>query len=324
MHERAVGASAMPGPLAIVGIAVLTFVGGLFTSPLMGVASPQSDDDLAALRSQVKAYQRAWNTHDPSALTPFFADDADFVMGNSPAVRGRKEIENWWRGYFVHQEPERRATFDVKAVRVLASNVALINIGSSTGGRSSQHEELVTRKARGTWVLHRRGGDWLIVAMWGFPTEKDRVELRPSLQTARALRPQIRAFVDAYKDAFNRHDPLVLSSFYRDDADIIIRNVPRIHGMKAIRDWWRTYFSQPRPYRAIMIVDRIRMMSPDAALINVTATGAPLKPAAQLPPIRQARAAWVLVRQDGRWLIAALRVLPSQEDRIIREMGSGG
>lgn len=59
----------------------------------------------------------------------------------------------------------------------------------------------------------------------------------------------------------------------------MVRNSPVIHGRQAILDWWRAYFSEPKPYPpalgsryapmgAILIIDEIRMMAPDVALIN--------------------------------------------------------
>jgi ketosteroid isomerase-like protein len=96
--------------------------------------------------------------------------------------------------------------------------------------------------------------------------------------------PNIRAFVAAYEDALNRHDPEGLSALYREDADII-------------------------------------MMADDVALLNVIGTRATLEATDQLVPTRETRATWVLRREDGKWLIAALRVLPSENDRVIRVSG---
>lgn len=136
------------------------------------------------------------------------------------------------------------------------------------------------------------------------------------------LRPEIRALIHRYEDAWDRHDPSAVSAFYRDDADIIVRNGPVTHGRQAIADWWASYFAQPRLYRATLIVRDIRMVTPDVALVNVVAAGAALEQAHEPVPARYARATWLLTRQDGRWLVSALWILPSEDDRIIR--GGGG
>jgi uncharacterized protein (TIGR02246 family) len=142
--------------------------------------------------------------------------------------------------------------------------------------------------------------------------------LEASMETTELLRPQIRAFVAAYEDTFNKHDPEALSEFYRVDADIIIKEQPIIHGISAINEWWQIYFRQPRPYRILLIVDEIRMLSEDVALLNITATGTSLEVTESLVPAREARGTWVLLCEDGKWLIAGLRVLPGKYDRVIR------
>lgn len=284
--------------------------------PVAGAA--QAPADAAGLPEYVEAYRNAWNRHNATAVAAFFGEDADLVMGNLPAARGRGAIEAWWRRYFERQEPERRLTLVLESAHFVAADVAVVDVATTTGGRDRLGLELPTRRFRGTWVLRRQDGPWLISAMRGLPTEEDRVELVPSLETAEALRPRIRAFVAAYEETFNRHDPDALSGFYRDDADIIVREGPVIHGARAIREWWRAYFSRQRPYRALLIIEEIRMMADDVALLNVVATGATLAATDEPAPVRRARGTWVLVRENGEWRIAALRVLPSEDDRVIR------
>ena len=290
----------------------------IFATAPTWVARAQVVVDPPDLLQFVETYQTAFDTRDPAAVAAFFSEDADLVPGNLPALHGRRMIEAWWRTYFERQEPERRGRFDVTSARYLAPDVALMNLETTTGG-NGLGGVLPVRKARATWVLRHQDGQWLIEAARALPTEKDRVELIASLEAAESLRPEIRAFVEAYEDTFDRHDAEALSAFYRDDADIIVREGPVIHGAQAIREWWRTYFSQPRPYRVLLIIDDIKVMSDNAAILNVTATGATSDATGQLSPARWARATWVLVREDGEWLIGALRVLPSEDDRVTRE-----
>jgi len=282
------------------------------------VATSQGAADSADLRQRVEAYQSAWNAQDASAVAAFFSIDADLVLGTLPAIRGREAIEAWWRAYFKRQETERRASFDVTSARLLTPTDAVVNVSTTTTGRVGGGEPLIVRKARVTWLLHRDDGNWLISAMRGLPTEEDHVELTATLETAESLRPDIRAFVRRYEDAFDRHDPDALSAFYREDADIIVRNSPVVKGAHAIRQWWENYFSQARPYRVQLIIDEIRIVGDDVALLNFVATGAAAETTAEVVPVRSTRATWVVVREDGQWLIAALRVLPSEDDRIIQ------
>jgi uncharacterized protein (TIGR02246 family) len=286
-----------------------------------GVISAQTTaKDSVAVGARIAAYRTAWNTHEPSSVAAFFADDADFVLGNRPAAVGRQAIQEWWRDYFANQEPERGLTIDLRSVRFVALDVAVIDVLTTTGGRDRRGQDLPARTFRGTWVVHRQSGEWMISAMRGLPTEEDRVVLNASLAATEALRPGIRAFVDAYEDAINSHDPSAVSAFYEDDADLIVRNGPVTHGRKAIQDRWQRFFSEPRSYRTILITDGIRMITPDVALINVVVTGATVQTEARELPVRYGRATWVIVRGDDQWLITAQRVLPSEDDRL----GRGG
>lgn len=294
----------------------------IFTMVYPGIVAAQTIEDSASVHDFVEKYQHTFNTHDAAALSTFFTEDADFLMFNLPELRGRQAIENLWQSYwqskFNKQEPGRKGKFILNSVKFFSSSVALVNIESITGGRDSLGVELKTRKARGTWLLHRQNGYWLIAALCGMPTEKDSVVLGESIETVESLRPHIRAFVDAYEDAFNRHDPYAVTAFFRDDADIIIRNDPLIQGKKAIQEWWSAYFTKPRNYEAIFIIDEIRTISDNVVRINVTGTGAIPGTEDKPHPLRQSSAMWILVRENSKWLMDALRVLPGKDDIIIR------
>ncbi len=296
---------------------VIIIITGFFSTTVA-----QTVEDTASVYKFVEAYQHTFNTRNPMALAEFFTEDADFLMFNLPEIRGRQAIENFWRSYwqskFNKQEPKRKGKFILNSVRFFSSNAALVNIESITGGLDSLGVELHTRKARGTWLMHRTNGNWLISALCGMPTEKDSVVLSASIKTTKSLKPHIRAFVDAYEDAFNSHNPSAVSSFFRDDADIIVRNSPLIQGKQSIQDWWDSYFSKPRNYRALFIIDEIRTIGDDVAQVNFTVTGAFPETKGKLRPVRQTSAMWILVRESGKWEIAALRVLPGKDDIIIR------
>lgn len=321
MSRRASASPSRPG----VPRALATTLTVLATTPLAalvpGVTGAQETPaDSVAVSAEIDAYRHAWDTHDASALGAFFADDADLVMGNQPEARGRQAVVAWWRGYFSNQEPERHLLLDVHSLRFVTADVAVVTVTTTTGGPDAQGEELPARRFRGTWVLHRMRGAWRISAMRGEPTEDDQVVLNESVAAAEALRPEIRAFVDAYEDAFNRHDPAAVTAFFRDDADVIVRNGPVTHGRQAIGEWWTRYFTQDRPYRAIYIVKDIRMVTSDVALVNLVVTGAFGDPAPR--SVRYTRATWLLAHDEKGWRMTAAWVLPSEDDQILR--GRGG
>jgi len=290
------------------------FLGVLTLGALVAAAAEEGCD----MPAQVSAYQEVWNTKDPAAVAGFFTEDADFLMGNFPEVQGIKAIEDWWRVYFSRQEPERRGRFELQSSRCLSDNVAIINILSITEGQMADGEDLPTRLARGTWVLVRQEGKWLIAAIRGFPVEEDEVILKPSPGKV-DLRPDIRAFIGAYEAAFNKHDPEAVSGFYEADADLVIHNSPMISGAEEILSWWQSYFSVPASHSVVFIVDEIRMLSDDAAFVKITVADFQDMAEGGTAPPGLARAAWVITREDGKWSIAASRILPSEDDQIVRQ-----
>lgn len=162
--------SGIPGRFIATAIVVVLFLGGAGS-----LADGQSMAPSQKLQQVVNRYIEAWNTHDPSILGKFFTADVDMIMGTGPILIGGPAVENWWHKYFAVQEPERTLTIEVKATRTIAPGVVLLNVRTITGGRTAAGAELPARKARGTWVLVRRGGKWLISAMRGMPTEQDRI-----------------------------------------------------------------------------------------------------------------------------------------------------
>lgn len=56
------------------------------------------------------------------------------------------------------------------------------------------------------------------------------------------------------------------------------------------------------------------LLTPDVALANVSTLTAGRDENDEELPARRARGTWVLVAQDGQWLISALRGLPAEGD----------
>ena len=156
-------------------IATTILDASIFVNSFTSITYAQTKKDSTEVLSQVEKYQRIWNTHDAASLAEFFTNDADFIMGNMPLISGRKAIENWWQNYFNVQEPKRKLMIDVISLRIITPDVALINVGTTTGGKDNQGKDMPNRKARGTWVLLKQNDNWFIVAMRGIPTEEDKI-----------------------------------------------------------------------------------------------------------------------------------------------------
>jgi uncharacterized protein (TIGR02246 family) len=148
---------------------------GVFLAWAPSPAVGQTAGDSVGVSALVEAYRTTWGEHDASALARFFTADADMIMGTDPVSVGREAVEEWWRAYFERQEPERQVEIDLHAVRLITPDVAVLNVTTTTGGRSGQGKELQSRRARGTWVVVHQAGGWHISAMRGMPTEQDKI-----------------------------------------------------------------------------------------------------------------------------------------------------
>jgi uncharacterized protein (TIGR02246 family) len=156
-----------------IGIVIIAV--SIISACISSIAAAQPNEDSTAVLAQVEKYQNIWNAHDAAALALFFIEDAEFVMGNQSLIRGRNGIQNWWQMYFNRQEVERKLTIDINSLRIIAPDVALINIRTTTGGKDNQGKNLQARKARGTWVMLKQNGNWFITTMLGMPTEEDQI-----------------------------------------------------------------------------------------------------------------------------------------------------
>lgn len=135
---------------------------------------PATTQDVAGgVRAWVDAYEKAWNTHEASAVAAFFSEDADFIVGNGPRIVGREAVEEWWRTYFAGIDEARKGTFGIASLRAITPEVVLVNINSTTAGHDPSHEELARRLARGTWVVAQHNGKWQISAFRALPAEGD-------------------------------------------------------------------------------------------------------------------------------------------------------
>jgi uncharacterized protein (TIGR02246 family) len=131
------------------------------------------NDVSSKLHALVKAYEEVWNTHNAADVAVFFTADADMIIGNSPIAVGRDAIRDWWRNYFDQIHSTRSGEFTIHSMRMITPDVALLNIESTTAGHGPNGEILPARKARGTWVLVRSSGNWLIAALRALPIEGD-------------------------------------------------------------------------------------------------------------------------------------------------------
>ena len=100
--------------------------------------------------------------------------------------------------------------------------------------------------------------------------------------------------------AFNEHRPNLIPEATSDDFDLV--NLPGIYssGKPDLRDAFRGAF---RNAKMVATIDRIRFIRPDVALVDGTfeISGSDITPAPK------GLRTFVLVKENGRWMITALR-----------------
>ena len=116
----------------------------------------------------------------------------------------------------------------------------------------------------------------------------------------------IRVQITTAEAAINKRDFAALGALYTPDADAIIGSAPTSTDPNAIRrDLAAAWAKFPANRRITITIDAIRFVTSDVAIVNTTALfteGEPLED----------RGTWVMVRRDGAWRIAAVRVQPAQ------------
>jgi len=153
-------------PLRIAPVLALAVVTGL-ANPVY----PQSQEPSQPLRTIVQSFQTAWNAHDAGAVVAFYTDDADQVMNDGPTTVGRQALQQWWRSRFASMEPGRKIALTIAAVRLITPEAAIINVIATSGGHNAQGQALPASADRGTWVVVKKSGRWLMAALRVGPAE---------------------------------------------------------------------------------------------------------------------------------------------------------
>lgn len=127
-------------------------------------------------------------------------------------------------------------------------------------------------------------------------------ESRTEIEAVRAVLGQLyTAWADNDADAF--------AALYLDSATVVMPAVLRL-GAAAVRDQMAAGFAGPlKGSRGVDEPQDIRIIG-DTAIV-VSRAGIILAGEQSLPPEREVHATWVLVKQDGRWAIAAYANAPA-------------
>jgi uncharacterized protein (TIGR02246 family) len=121
--------------------------------------------DDAAIRALIAFAEAAINRRDFAALAALYTTDGDTIIASRPRTSGRDAIRRSAEAAWATAPSARRLSMTVDAIRFLDSDVAI----ADTTARFSAGEP---REDRGTWVVVRRDGRWLVGAFRVQPAEQ--------------------------------------------------------------------------------------------------------------------------------------------------------
>jgi uncharacterized protein (TIGR02246 family) len=122
-----------------------------------------SPADEAAVRDLYQQLMNGWNRGSGESFAAVLAEDGDLVAFDGTHFKGRKEIAPFHQQLFDKWMKGTRLVGQVKAVRFLSSDVALMHAVGSTvmPGKTEPSPE---RDSIQTLVATRQGGEWRLAA----------------------------------------------------------------------------------------------------------------------------------------------------------------
>ena len=121
----------------------------------------------AAFREQAAAYAAAINNRDAEAIASLYASNGDQVIVDGPRLTGRAAIREVTQKDLAVWPPTRRFTLAVTGARMLTPNIAIVETRATFSDGPVQSN-------RGTAVMVRHGGKWLIEALRVYPAPSAR------------------------------------------------------------------------------------------------------------------------------------------------------
>jgi uncharacterized protein (TIGR02246 family) len=163
-------------------------------------------------------------------------------------------------------------------------------------------EEFPMRRSRFTVLLA------ICIAICTAIVAADASLLARSARAADADSAGIRALIDDFTAAFNNHDSHAVAMCFTDDADFINVQQANSHGRKGIEEHFVPLFSgRLKDSHRTYTVKSLRSITPDVAAVTMdyVLMGTSGPNGSEVPP-RKGLYDWIVVRQNGKWLISVL------------------
>jgi uncharacterized protein (TIGR02246 family) len=118
----------------------------------------------------------------------------------------------------------------------------------------------------------------------------------------------VKAVVDAYMDAFNKHDPHAVANLFTEDGDFTNGRLITAHTRKTIDEHLvPVYSSVLKNSHRTYTLRSIRFVTPDVAVVatDYELSGTTGPNGAEVPT-RKGLLQWVVAKQNGKWYIDVL------------------
>jgi uncharacterized protein (TIGR02246 family) len=131
-----------------------------------GTAPAFNATDTAALNAVADHWREYWNSHDMDRFAGLFADDVDFVTKSGAWFQGKQATMEHHRKNHTSIFKDSTWTTDQVVIKYVKPDVAIIHIGWGLSG-DSHHDGTASAPRHGmsTWVLTKRNGAWLLLAV---------------------------------------------------------------------------------------------------------------------------------------------------------------
>ena len=124
-----------------------------------------SQEDIQNVFQLTTQLDNHWNNHDSAAFARLFEDDADFRFYSGEWVKGRTEIENFWKGEVFPGMPKTiRHVIIIKRVRFVSENLA-IGDGTLRFVDIGEDKNQVQVERDGTLIAVKKEDHWYISAV---------------------------------------------------------------------------------------------------------------------------------------------------------------
>jgi uncharacterized protein (TIGR02246 family) len=125
--------------------------------------APARTGEEAAVRAVLNGIVDAWGRNDADAFAGYYVEDATVVLPGGVYHQSREEIRDYMAAGFAGPMKGSVSTDQQENVRLIGDGTAVV-ISLSGFRMPGEVRVAPERLRRATWVLSKRGGDWLVAA----------------------------------------------------------------------------------------------------------------------------------------------------------------